>query len=65
VNRINQWMQARSQNWNSFDAVTFYSDSINDLPLLELADQPVAVNPDEKLLAVAKSRNWPVLELFQ
>jgi len=42
---------------------SFYSDSINDLPLLEVVEKPVAVNPDKLLLAEAKQRNWPVLDL--
>ncbi|TVQ72688.1 MAG: HAD-IB family hydrolase, partial [Oceanospirillales bacterium] len=41
----------------------FYSDSCNDLPLLEVVDHPVAVNPDAKLLEAANSRGWPVLDL--
>ena len=40
-----------------------YSDSINDLPLLELVGDPRAVNPDRKLRAVARTRGWPVHEL--
>ena len=41
----------------------FYSDSINDLPLLEAVDRPHAVHPDEQLAAIAASRGWPVLDL--
>jgi phosphoserine phosphatase len=44
--------------------ITFYSDSINDLPLLEQADHPVATNPDERLRALALERGWRILELF-
>jgi phosphoserine phosphatase len=44
--------------------VTFYSDSINDLPLMDNADHPVATNPDERLRNVARTRGWPILELF-
>jgi phosphoserine phosphatase len=43
---------------------TFYSDSINDLPLLEKVNVPVATNPDERLRAVALERGWRILELF-
>ena len=42
---------------------TFYSDSINDLPLLLAVRKPVAVNPDMRLAAVAAERGWPVLSL--
>ena len=42
---------------------TFYSDSINDLPLLQAVRKPVAVNPDMRLAAVAAERGWLVLSL--
>ena len=64
VTRIAEWMGKRGETWDSFEQITFYSDSINDLPLLEKATHPVAANPDEKLLGIAQARNWPVLELF-
>jgi HAD superfamily hydrolase (TIGR01490 family) len=41
----------------------FYSDSHNDLPLLTLVDNPVAVDPDEKLTEFANSANWPIISL--
>ncbi|MEZ7815378.1 MAG: HAD-IB family hydrolase, partial [Burkholderiaceae bacterium] len=44
--------------------IFFYSDSINDLPLLERASHPVATNPDDKLKVIATERGWPVLDLF-
>jgi phosphoserine phosphatase len=43
---------------------TFYSDSINDLPLLEKATVPVATNPDARLRALAQDRAWRILDLF-
>jgi HAD superfamily hydrolase (TIGR01490 family) len=43
-----------------FDDVSFYSDSITDLPLLELAEHPVVINPDYRLRRVARRRGWPV-----
>ncbi len=43
--------------------VAFYSDSHNDIPLLDEADAPVVVNPNERLAAVAKARGWPVMQL--
>lgn len=43
--------------------IAFYSDSHNDIPLLEVADYPVAVNPNAHLAEVAKTRGWPVLRL--
>jgi len=60
VERLQQWLAGRSLNMQgSF----FYSDSINDLPLLLEVDNPVAVDPDEALRAEAKSRNWPIISL--
>jgi HAD superfamily hydrolase (TIGR01490 family) len=60
VARLQEWL-----NSTHHDLVGsyFYSDSHNDLPLLELVDHPVAVDPDEKLHAVAEDRNWPVITL--
>ena len=40
----------------------FYSDSVNDLPLLEAVSHPVAVNPDERLALLAQQRSWPMLQ---
>jgi len=43
---------------------TFYSDSMNDVPLLEKVDRPVATNPDPRLRAMAQERGWRILDLF-
>lgn len=60
VTRLNQWLQDQSldlvDSW-------FYSDSHNDLPLLEHIAHPVAVDPDEKLAIEASKRNWPTTSL--
>ncbi len=63
VVRFEQWLHARSLDWPAVHT-TFYSDSINDLPLLERADEPVATNPDPRLCAIAATRGWRILELF-
>ena len=63
VTRMEQWLAARGRAWADFETV-FYSDSINDLPLLEKVDQPVATNPDAPLRAIAGQRGWRILELF-
>jgi HAD superfamily hydrolase (TIGR01490 family) len=63
VARVHAWLAARDLHWNQVHS-TFYSDSINDLPLLEKVDVPVATNPDERLRAVAVERGWRILELF-
>jgi len=63
VQRMEQWLSARGLDWGSVDA-TFYSDSPNDVPLLEKVNRPVATNPDPRLRALALARGWPVLDLF-
>mgnify|MGYP005684739101 FL=1 len=47
----------------SFEESLFFSDSVNDIPLLEAVQKAVAVNPDQKLLAHAELRGWEVLQL--
>ena len=63
VTRVEQWLQARGLAWDGVHT-TFYSDSINDLPLLEKATVPVATNPDARLRALAVARGWRILDLF-
>ena len=60
VSRLKQWL---SNNDETLDGSTFYSDSHNDLPLLELVDSPVAVDPDEILRNEAETRGWPFISL--
>ncbi len=64
VERVAQWLAARGLGWDDVEA-TFYSDSTNDLPLLEAVDQPVATNPDARLRAIAVQRGWRILDLFK
>ena len=63
VIRMEQWMAERGLDWGSVHT-TFYSDSINDVPLLEKADVAVATNPDERLRLMATERQWRILDLF-
>jgi HAD superfamily hydrolase (TIGR01490 family) len=63
VTRLRDWLAARGESLESFDESWFYSDSINDLPLLSEVSRPVAVDPDERLRAHARSRGWPVISL--
>ncbi len=63
VRRIESWLGAQGLDWADVDS-SFYSDSINDLPLLERVNNPVATNPDEALRAIAQNRGWRVLDLF-
>jgi len=63
VTRMEQWLAARNLSWSEVQT-TFYTDSMNDLALLEKATHPVATNPDERLRAVATERGWRILDLF-
>jgi HAD superfamily hydrolase (TIGR01490 family) len=63
VVRLEEWLTARGAALASFGQSWFYSDSANDLPLLERVTRPVAVDPDPRLAAVAASRGWPVVSL--
>jgi len=63
VTRVAEWLNARGWGWDTVHT-TFYSDSCNDLPLLEKANVPVATNPDARLREVALSREWRILDLF-
>jgi HAD superfamily hydrolase (TIGR01490 family) len=65
VTRVEQWLQGLGHAASDFNRITFYSDSHNDLPLLEWATHPVATNPGAKLQAVASQRGWPILRLFE
>lgn len=62
VERLHEWLAARSQALADFNSVA-YSDSINDLPLLEAVDEPVAVDPDARLAVIARERGWRVLRM--
>ena len=63
VTRVEQWLAARSLGWDEVET-TFYTDSMNDLALLEKATHPVATNADERLRALATARGWRILDLF-
>ena len=64
VTRVAEWLAARGRSFGDVE-ITFYSDSRNDLPLLEKAHIPVATNPDAHLRAVAQQRGWRILDLFE
>ena len=64
IERVAAWLASRGQTLASFERSTFYSDSINDLPLLERVSHPVATNPGPSLAQIAQERGWPVLNLF-
>jgi HAD superfamily hydrolase (TIGR01490 family) len=60
IERLQQWLQ---ESGESAEGCWFYSDSRNDIPLLEFAARPVAVDPDEVLRDHAGQRGWPVISL--
>lgn len=60
IRRLYDWLETQEID---FEKRYFYSDSINDLPLLEHVDEPIAVDPDEKLNAIAKEKGWEILSL--
>lgn len=63
VVRMEQWLAERGLGWEDVET-TFYTDSMNDLALLEKATHPVATNPDVRLRALATERGWRILDLF-
>jgi HAD superfamily hydrolase (TIGR01490 family) len=65
VARVGEWLNERGEGWADFAAVSVYSDSLNDLPLLERATDPVATNPTPALAALARERGWRILKLFE
>ena len=63
VTRVQQWLHQRGLAWADVET-TFYTDSINDLSLMETVTHPVATNPDARLRAIAEARQWRILDLF-
>lgn len=64
VTRVGEWLARQQKSWEAFDRISVYSDSVNDLPLLERATHPVATNPSPALQAVAQVRGWQTMQLF-
>ncbi|MDN3921934.1 HAD family hydrolase [Roseateles violae] len=65
IARVHDWLAGLGRQWQDFERISFYSDSVNDLPLLELVSHPVATNPTPALADIASARGWPILELFK
>jgi phosphoserine phosphatase len=63
IERLEQWLRGLGKRLADFEESVFYSDSQNDLPLLERVTRPVAVDPDEALGAEARRRGWALLSL--
>jgi HAD superfamily hydrolase (TIGR01490 family) len=64
VRKVEEWLERRQLDWPDVSTV-FYSDSINDLPLLERVTRPVVTNGDTRLNAIARERGWETLQLFE
>jgi HAD superfamily hydrolase (TIGR01490 family) len=62
IRRVNEWLAEMGHRLEDFES-WFYSDSLNDLPLLERGDHPPAVDPDPRLRAEAEKRRWPIISL--
>ncbi|SFP49294.1 HAD-superfamily subfamily IB hydrolase, TIGR01490 [Nitrosomonas cryotolerans] len=63
ITRLENWLDEHNLTWLSFLQSWFYSDSLNDLPLLRKVTHPVAVDPDATLKNHAEQNNWPVISL--
>mgnify|MGYP001099308875 FL=1 len=63
VERLHGWLSSLGRRLEEFEETWFYSDSQNDLPLLELVSRPVAVDPDPTLESHARDRGWPILRM--
>jgi HAD superfamily hydrolase (TIGR01490 family) len=63
VTRVEAWLAAKNLSWKDVHT-TFYTDSINDIALLEKVNVPIATNPDARLRIVAVQRGWQILELY-
>lgn len=61
ITRLEQWLLDQPE---TLDGAHFYSDSRNDLPLLETVPNPIATNPDPALRDIAHHRGWPILDLY-
>lgn len=61
VTCVTNWLEARDLDWTSVERSWFYSDSQNDLPLLEKVDHPIIVRPDPTLKAIASERGWELI----
>jgi HAD superfamily hydrolase (TIGR01490 family) len=64
VARVQEWLGEHGLDWPDLGRISVYSDSVNDLPLLERATDPVATNPSPALRSIAEARGWRILQLF-
>lgn len=64
ITRVEHWLAGQGRALKDFEQVHFYSDSVNDLPLMERVSHPIATNPSAALAQIAQTRGWPILNLF-
>ena len=64
IERVHAWLAGLGHRLADFETSVFYSDSTNDLPLLDAVSEPVATNPSPALEAIAQARGWRILRLF-
>lgn len=65
ITRVDDWLRSMNLSRDTFDEVYFYSDSPNDLPLLEAVSHPIATNPSPRLRSIAEEKGWKIIDLFQ
>jgi len=63
ITGLENWLDKHNLTWLSFLESWFYSDSLNDMPLLNKVTRPVAVDPDATLKSYAEKNNWPIISL--
>ncbi|MEO8078852.1 MAG: HAD family hydrolase [Acidobacteriota bacterium] len=63
VTKLHEWLASRGERFGDYAQTWFYSDSMNDLPLLSAVTHPVTVHPDDRLRAHAARAGWPILTL--
>src|SRR5690554_1266666 len=65
ITRVDDWLRSMNLSRDTFDEVYFYSDSPNDLPLLEAVSHPIATNPSPRLRSIAEEKGWKIIDFFQ
>lgn len=64
ITRVDQWLHELGLKREQFERIWFYSDSSNDLPLMEVVSDPIATNPSPSLRQTALERGWKIIDLF-
>ena len=64
IKRVVEWLDSLQLNFKDFEKTFFYSDSVNDIPLLEAVTDPIATNPDEVLFKHAEKFGWAIINIF-